>query len=110
MAYLMEVPVEAGGRLVVEVTEDDLPGALELAARRPGEIVARAQESLEDVLDSLQPMMKSIRERLSVIAPDETTVKFGLVLGGETGIIVAKGTAAVHFKVTLSWKGGTSDG
>jgi hypothetical protein len=32
MAYLIEVPVEGGGRLLVEACEVDLPGGLELAA------------------------------------------------------------------------------
>ena len=111
MGYLMEVPVEAGGRLVVEVSDDELPGSLELAAPRPGEVVARAAASLEDALDSLRPVVRTVREKLIEMAPDETTLEFGLVLGGETGIIVAKGTAEVHFTVTLSWKGtGARDG
>jgi hypothetical protein len=105
MGYLMEVPVESGGRLVVEVADDDLPGSLELAARGPGEVVARASESLEAALDSLRPVVRTVREKLGEMSPDETTVEFGLVLGGETGIVVAKGTAEVHFTVTLSWKG-----
>jgi hypothetical protein len=106
----MEVPVEAGGRLVVQLNDGDLPGNLELAARGPGTIVNYARESLEDALDSLQPVMRAVRERLSAMSPNETTVKFGLVLGGETGIIVAKGTAEVHFTVTLSWKNEACDG
>jgi hypothetical protein len=105
MGYLMEVPVEAGGRLVVEVSEDDLPGSLELAARGPGEVVARAGQSLEGALDSLRPVVRTVREKLAEMSPDETTVEFGLLIGGETGIVVAKGTAEVHFTVTMSWKG-----
>ncbi len=34
--YLVEVPVEGGGRLVVQVSGTELPGELRLAAR-PGE-------------------------------------------------------------------------
>jgi Trypsin-co-occurring domain 1 len=36
------------------------------------------------------------------LAPDETTVDFGLKIGGETGVIVAKGTAEVNFLVSVS--------
>jgi hypothetical protein len=43
MAYLVEVPVDGGGRLVVRVDEDDLPGGLTLASLRPGQIVARGR-------------------------------------------------------------------
>jgi hypothetical protein len=105
MSYLMEVPVDGGGRLVVQVGDEELPGSLELAARGTGEIVARARQSLEEALDSLGPVVRTVRAKLGEMSPDETTVEFGLLIGGETGIIVAKGTAEVHFTVTLSWKG-----
>jgi Trypsin-co-occurring domain 1 len=38
------------------------------------------------------------------------TVEFGLVLGVEYGIVVAKGKGEVHFTVTLTWKPGDGDG
>lgn len=38
------------------------------------------------------------------MAPDEVTVEFGIKLGAETGIVVAKGSTEVHFTVTLCWK------
>jgi hypothetical protein len=31
------------------------------------------------------------------------TVEFGLTLTAETGVVVAKGSAEVHFTVTLAW-------
>jgi hypothetical protein len=31
------------------------------------------------------------------------TVEFGVKLGGETGIILAKGTAEVNLKITMTW-------
>jgi hypothetical protein len=38
------------------------------------------------------------------MAADEVAVEFGIVLGAETGAVIAKGTAEVHFNVTLTWK------
>ena len=38
------------------------------------------------------------------MSADEVAVEFGIVLGAETGAVIAKGTAEVHFTVTLSWK------
>lgn len=35
MAYVMEVPVDGGGRLLVQVREDELPGARFSSVRRP---------------------------------------------------------------------------
>jgi hypothetical protein len=31
-------------------------------------------------------------------------VEFGLKIGGEAGVIIAKGTAEVNFTVRVSWK------
>jgi hypothetical protein len=106
MTYLVEVPIETGGRLLVQASEEDLPVGLELAARRPSEILAHAAQPLEQALDELRPAVEAVRSRLSAMAPDEVTVEFGIVLGAETGVVVAKGTTEVHFTVTLTWKPG----
>lgn len=103
MAYLIEVPVEGGGRLLVEAGEADLPDGLELAAVGPGEIVARARANLQEAIDQIRPAIVAVRERLAAMGPDEVGVEFGIVLGAETGVVVAKGTAEVHFTVTLTW-------
>lgn len=103
MAYLIEVPVEGGGHLVVQASDEDLPAELVLAAR-PGEIAARAGQTLEQALDQLRPAVRAIRNRLAAMAPDEVTVEFGIVLGAETGVVVAKGSTEVHFTVSLSWQ------
>jgi hypothetical protein len=104
MAYVIEIPVEAGGRLLVQATADDLPDTLELAAVRPGEVAARARESVEAAIDQLKPAINAVADRLKAMAADEVTVEFGIMLGAEAGAIVAKGTAEVHFTVTLNWK------
>jgi len=52
VTYLVEIPVDDGSRLLVQASEGDLPGELELAAARPGEIVARMGETLEHALDA----------------------------------------------------------
>jgi surfactin synthase thioesterase subunit len=102
--YLIEVPVEGGGRLLVEASKAELPGDLQLAAARPGEVVARARQSLEQALDQIKRAMRAVLDRLVAMSPDEASVEFGLTLGAETGVVVAKGTSEMHFAVTLSWK------
>lgn len=108
MSFLVEVPVE-GGILFVEAGSAELPGDLELAARRPGEVVARASQTLERSLDQLKPGIMAMVRRLKMMSPDAITVEFGLVLGAEYGIVVAKGSGDVHFTVTMSWGKGTSE-
>jgi hypothetical protein len=105
MAYVMEVPVTGGGRLLVQVDEDDLPDGLVPAARwRPGQVVVYAKESVEEALDQIKPAINAVAARLKSLSADEVTVEFGLVLGAEGSAVVAKGSVEVHFTVTLVWK------
>jgi Trypsin-co-occurring domain 1 len=106
MAYLVEFPVEGGGRLLVQAGDEDLPGGLELAAVRPGEIAAHASETVEHALDQIKPALESVVERLRALSPDEVTVEFGVVLNAEIGAVVAKGGAEAHFNVGLTWRPG----
>src|SRR5712692_6316910 len=99
MAYVIEIPLDAGGSLLVQAREDDLPG----------EVVARARQSLETAIDQIKPAVNAIASRLKTMAADEAAVEFGIVLGAETGAVIAKGTAEVHFTVTLNWKRGLGE-
>lgn len=103
--YLMEVPLGAeGGLLLVQVDDGELNRSLELASLRPGQVVAQASHTLDSTLQTLGPMLETLRKRIGSIASDEVAVEFGVVLGAETGVVIAKGTSEVHFQVTLTWK------
>ena len=66
-------------------------------------MIARAQVTLEEALEKLKPSLQKVVHLLKELSPDQTVVEFGLKVGGETGVIIAKGTAEVNFKVTMSW-------
>ncbi|MBL7501936.1 CU044_2847 family protein [Frankia nepalensis] len=99
----MEVPLEGGGVMVVEVAKTNVPGELVLASGGPGSVTARAQRTLQESLAHVLPVVRAVRDGLVAVAPHETTVEFGLTVGGETGLVFAKGTAEVNFKVTMTW-------
>ena len=104
MTDLLEVPLDTGASVLVEVGPSEVPrgDGLVLASNIPG-VVGRAAVSLEDALDRLEPVVKALAARLTSAGPDEMSVEFGIKLGGETGVILAKGTAEVNFKVAMSW-------
>jgi hypothetical protein len=104
--YVVEMPVAGGGVLRVQSTEDEMPLGLVPAANPldPGTLVAKTDETVQAALDGLTPAITATTNRLRRLAADEVTVEFGLVLGVEGGVIVAKGSAEVHFTVTLTWK------
>lgn len=106
MAILIGMPVEAGSNdiLVFEVDPSEVSEDLVLASLEPGKVVARAQVTLEEALEKLKPALQKVVNILKELSPDETVVTFGLKMGGETGVVVAKGTAEVNFTVQMSWK------
>ncbi|HWR48025.1 MAG TPA: CU044_2847 family protein [Pseudonocardiaceae bacterium] len=106
MSYLLGVPVGAGtGDVVVfEVDRSEVPDDLVLASVEPGKVAARARRTLEEALAQVKPSLVKVVSVLREMTPGEMTVEFGLKMGGETGVIIAKGTAEVNFRVTMSWK------
>jgi Trypsin-co-occurring domain 1 len=105
---LIELPMDGddGPTLLVEVDRSDIPGQLVLASPKPGEAAARAVKSLSQSLEQLEPLLRSVRDRLVASQPDHFSVEFGVRLGGETGIIVAKGTTEANLRITMTWDRG----
>jgi hypothetical protein len=106
VAVLMRVPLddaEDGAVLLVEADRGDIPGGLTLAAPDPGQAAAVAARSLSASLERLEPVLRTMKDKLATSAPEHFTVEFGVNLGGETGIILAKGTAEVNLKITMTW-------
>ena len=105
MTVLLNVPLTQGGaQIVVEADRADIAEKIALAAPTPGQAVAKASRTLTESLTDLQPLLQTIKDTLVASGPDEFTVEFGIKLGGETGIIIAKGTAEVNLTVTMSWQ------
>ena len=107
MGELVGLPITAGSEdfLVVEVDDEEPSGGLVLAAvPDPAKGIAKAQVTLEQALTNLKPALQKIAHVLRELAPEEAEVEFGLKIGGETGVIVAKGTAEVNFVVRMTWK------
>jgi uncharacterized protein (DUF1786 family) len=111
VSYLLGVPVGGGTDDVVvfEVDRSEVPDDLVLASPEPGKVAARARVTLEEALADVKPSLAKIIGVLREMTPGEMTVEFGVKMGGETGVIIAKGTAEVNVKVTMSWKAGKSD-
>jgi hypothetical protein len=104
MAEIVEYPLAGNGVLKVQAAEVDLErGELALASPDGQAQVKQAQETLDSALAQVTPALESFAGKLRALSPDEVTVEFGLTLTAEAGIVVAKGTAEVHFTVTLSW-------
>jgi hypothetical protein len=104
VAQLVRIPLEDGDFLIAEIDGGDIPEeSVVLASPEPGRAVARAAHTLEASLLSLRPALAGLTETLKALSPQEVSIEFGIKLGGETGVILAKGTAEVHFTVHVQW-------
>ncbi|HJT03479.1 MAG TPA: CU044_2847 family protein [Pseudonocardiaceae bacterium] len=81
MAVLLEVPIEDGTVLLVEADRGEIPDRLTLASAEPGAAAAKAARSLSESLKQLEPMLRTVKERLVASTPDHFTVEFGVKLG-----------------------------
>jgi hypothetical protein len=106
MTYLLGLPLGEGSdnTVVFEVERSEVSDDLVLASPEPGKVADRAQVTLEEALNKLKPSLEKIVHLLKELSPGETVLEFGIKMGGETGVIIAKGTAEVNFTVRLSWK------
>ena len=106
MTYLLGMPLEQGSDevLVFEADRGEVSGDLVLASADPGQLADRTRVTLEEALGNLRPSLQKIVHLLGELSPDETVVEFGLKLGGEIGVVIARGTAEVNFTVRMSWK------
>jgi hypothetical protein len=105
---LLRVPVDQAGTEFVEVEVDrrDVVGPVELVSDQAARDVAVAPYSLASSLDRVMPALTTIvdRFRTARLAPDEIAVNLGLKVGGETGLVFAKGSAEATFTATLTWR------
>ena len=92
--------------ILVEVDRQDVDGEIQLAgSEASGRDVAQAQETLARSFDRLGPALDAmlLKLRSAEHAPDEIQMEFGLKIGGEAGLIFARGTAEANFAVTVTW-------
>ncbi|MEY9861346.1 hypothetical protein ABH935_006987 [Catenulispora sp. GAS73] len=106
MKYLVELPVDGldGLPQVVGVEIEHTPEGL-VKVSRPGQVVARAAQSLGQMLGAIRPVADSFVEEFADMAntPDEIELEFGLSLSADAKMVVATSAAAANFKVTLKW-------
>jgi predicted RNase H-like HicB family nuclease len=108
MKHLVEFPLEEGGSIVVEVDELETGGTVR-AGR--GDTIEKAKETLEEALNKVVPVTKSVVEKLRSVGskPDEIEITFGVKLSTVAGAVIASATAEANLGVTVRWTGKTEE-
>jgi hypothetical protein len=96
------------GEFVVVEVDDSLVGADEvvLAARDPGKTMVQLPETLQVSFDRTLGVVGGMLLQLRSMphSPNQAEIQFGLKIGGEAGLIFARGSTEVNFQVKMSWK------
>jgi len=112
-SVLMEVfPVPGGLAEAAEHTaEETFPGA---AARltpvgRTADVIAKAGQSLEDVLRPLVPALQAVHRTVLRIphAPDEVTVTLGVRLANNLQLGIVGGRGEASLTIAATWRPGS---
>lgn len=101
--YVVDVPLGSGGE-VVRVQVNDV-GEDVVRVGRGSRAVARAEQSLEQMLDVVRPVADAFvgRCRDMLRPPDEATLAFGMSLSADAKVLVAGSSAEANFSVSLTW-------
>ena len=105
MKQLVEYPLQDGGSLFIEQEVPESQSGLDQAALS-GEVVLKAQQTLEGALEQFKPAASAIVRHLRGLAdaPDEFEVEFGLKVTASVGIVVSSGSTEANLVVRLRWK------
>lgn len=105
MPYVVRMPLEGGGSVLVEVEDDDGRGEGWARVGRAGDAVRSVATTLQEALAPVRPTMRAILDHLrdGVEAPDKVTVEFGIKLAAAAGVVVARTATEANFTVTVEW-------
>jgi hypothetical protein len=102
MATYVQYQLEDGTTVLVEV--DEAKGGV-VQASRAGNAIIETQTQFKAALASIKGSMAALLDELRVLEVEEASVKFGLKVIGEAGLIaVGKVGGEMNYEVTLRWK------
>ncbi len=104
MTKLVEFDVGEGQTIFIEVEEVESE-EITPVSKAPGELVAKARQTLSEALDDIAPMVRTLKSRLNALTDpaDEVEVKFSVKLSAEIGAVVTKVSGEATYEITLKW-------
>ncbi|MET9349517.1 CU044_2847 family protein [Streptomyces termitum] len=107
--HVVEVPL-GDGEGVVRVQVDETEESV-VRVGRGGRTAARAEESLDRMIDVVRPVADAFVGRCRNMArqPDEATLEFGMSLSADAKILIAGSSATANFSVSLTWRNDGAD-
>jgi hypothetical protein len=110
LKQLVEYDLEGGGKVYVEVDDED--STLDyVRAATGGELAGKASATLDQALGVISDTASKVVAQVQAIKSGQATmssveVEFGVKLAGKVGAVIASSEAEVHFQVKLVWTPG----
>lgn len=110
MSPLLELDLDQGGSILVEVDQPERDGPVTRGGR-PAEAVVKAGQSLEQVLGQLGPTIRGIVSELrsSAHSPDQVEVEFAIKLSTDANVVIARMGGEANFRIALTWSRSPTD-
>ncbi len=101
---MIEVPLEGGGSMLMEVELDESEQQGMVPAAR-GKLATEATQTFEEALEQIKPGAEAIVKKLRGMSaqPDEVSVTFGLKMSATAGAFIAASGVEANFTVLLKW-------
>jgi hypothetical protein len=99
----MPIGDDSDGFVEVEIHSRDLGNSVQLAGAVT-DTALMLPFTLASSLDSVRPALSVIVNKLKEHRPNELEVQLGLTVGGESGLIFAKGSAEATFTIKMIWR------
>ncbi|MEU6077471.1 CU044_2847 family protein [Micromonospora sp. NPDC047074] len=103
LSYEIDVPGSPASSILVEVDDFGSSGDQEFEYSSGSRLIKKSTATLNETLATVRPAVIAIREALDGLSPDGTEVEFGIKLGGDAGVVLAKSKFEFQLLIRMKW-------
>lgn len=103
MSRIVQLPLEGGQHVLIEITEPDEPGMDRIG--RGERAVEAARQTFEEGLSQVRPVIQAVVQQFQGMneTPSKITLQFGLKVSGELNVVIGKAASEANFTVSVEW-------
>ena len=109
MMNLIEIPLDDGASIYLEVAEEAFVGEGQFEAiSNPDGVIRMTKKYLEGTLRQIRVFADNIAGAVKdlTVAPDEVELEFSVLFAAKAGVVVSSLSSEASVKIKLKWKNG----
>lgn len=105
MSHVVEMPLDEGGSVLVEISDNDTDADRIERVGRARDAATSASQTLQAALQQVKPAVRAVLTGVQDMAerPDKVAVQFGIKFTASAGVVVAKAASEANFTVIVEW-------